>query len=298
MKASHGNLDDVPLSRRNFIVTAAGAAAAMSVVGAGCMPQEARKTAKRPLPVGVQLYSVRQDCAKDLPGTVAAVAKMGYQGVEFAGYYNYKASDLRKMLDDNGLKCCGTHTAMDTLSDENLAATIEFNRTLGNKYLIVPYLAPQGPNLGDAWLKIAERFNVLAEKVKPHGMLVGYHSHANDFKPIDGRMPWDIVLANTRSDVMMQLDTSNAASAGADPVAYLKRGLDRAVTIHIKDFSATNKNAILGEGDVKFAEIFALCETSGKTEWYIIEEEDKTNNPPMAVIDLCLKNYKKLRSRS
>lgn len=264
------------------------------------MSQKSSKSAKQPLPVGVQLYSVRTNCAKDLPGTIAAVAKMGYQGVEFAGYYNFQndAKGLRKVLDDNGLKCCGTHTGMDTLSDASLDATIEFNRTLGNKYLIVPYLAPQGPNLRDAWLKIAERFNIMAEKVKPHGMLVGYHSHAHDFEPLDGQTAWDIVLANTRPDVIMQLDTSNAASAGADPVAYLKRGLDRAVTIHIKDFSATNKNAILGEGDVKFAEIFALCETSGKTEWYIIEEEDKTNNPPMTVIDLCLKNYKKLRGRS
>jgi sugar phosphate isomerase/epimerase len=262
------------------------------------MSLKASLSSKRPIPVGVQLYSVRRDCAKDLPGTIAAVAKMGYQGAEFAGYYNYKAPDLRKMLDDNGLKCCGTHTAMDTLSDANLTATIEFNQILGNKYLIVPYLSFQGPNARDEWLKTADRFNALAEKVKPAGMQVGYHSHLNDFKPIGAQMPWDLLLAKTRPDVIMQLDTSNAASAGADPVAYLKRGLDRAVTIHIKDFSATNKNAILGEGDVKFAEIFALCESSGKTEWYIIEEEDKTDKSPMTVIDLCLKNYKKLRGRS
>jgi sugar phosphate isomerase/epimerase len=286
--------NDAVMSRRGFLA----AAAAVGVTGARCMSQESSKPAKKPLPVGVQLYSVRTDCAKDLPGTIKAVAKMGYQGVEFAGYYNYKAPDLRKMLDDNGLKCCGTHTAMDTLSEANLAATIEFNRTLGNKYLIVPYLAPEGPNPRDEWLKIADRFNAIAEKVKPHDMLVGYHAHAHDFESLNGQTAWDILLARTRPDVIMQLDTSNAASARVDPVAYLKQGIDRAVTIHIKEFSATNKNALMGEGDVKFPEIFALCENSGKTEWYIIEEEDKTNNPPMTVIDLCLKNYKRLRGRA
>jgi sugar phosphate isomerase/epimerase len=283
----------VGMSRREFLA----ATAAASVMGAGCMSQKLVGSTKR-IPVGVQLYSVRTDCAKDLPGTIAAVAKMGYEGVEFAGYYDYKAPDLRKMLDDNGLKCCGTHTAMDTLSDANLAATIEFNQILGNKYLIVPYLSVEGQDAQIAWLRIADRFNVLAEKVKPAGMYVGYHSHASDFKPVSGQIPWDMLLIATRSDVIMQLDTSNAASAGVDPVAYLKRGISHAVTIHLKEFSATNKNAILGEGDVKFGEIFALCESTGRTQWYILEEENKTNNPPMTVIDLCLKNYRKLRSRS
>ncbi len=289
--STRGN--EFALSRREFLA----AAAVVGMAGAGCMSRNMGRSGK-PLPVGVQLYSVRTDCAKDLPGTIAAVAKMGYQGVEFAGYYNYKAPDLRKMLDANGLACCGTHTAMDTLSDANLAATIEFNRILGNKYLIVPYIAVEGPNARDEWLRIADRFNVLAEKVKPAGMWVGYHSHFNDFKPIDGQMPWDILFGRTNPEVIMQLDTSNAASAGVDPALYLRRYPGRARTIHIKEFSKTNKNAILGEGDVNFGEVFTLCETVGKTEWYIIEEEDKTNNPPMTVIDLCLKNYRKLRSRA
>ncbi|MBN1361737.1 MAG: sugar phosphate isomerase/epimerase [Sedimentisphaerales bacterium] len=251
--------------------------------------------AKTPLPVGLQLYSVRADCARDLPGTVAAVAKMGYDGVEFAGYYEYSAQDLRKLLDDHGLKCCGTHTAMETLSDENLEATIEFNRTLGNKYLIVPWLTAEGPNPAETWRRYADRFNVLAEKVKPHGMVVGYHSHAHDFTPIDGVMPWDILFGNTSKDVVMQIDTCNTMSGGGDPVAFLKRYPGRSLTIHIKEYSATNPNAIIGEGDVKWDEIFTLCETIGNTRWYIIEEE-KDAYPPLTAVDLCLKNYRKLRA--
>jgi sugar phosphate isomerase/epimerase len=249
---------------------------------------------KRVIPVGLQLYSVRADCQKDLPGTIAAVAKMGYQGVEFAGYYNYSAEDLRKLLDDNGLKCCGTHTQMTTLMPDNLSKTIEFNKTIGNKYLIVPWLDPNTHKSREAWLKTADLFNELAEKVKPQGMRVGYHNHAHDFTPIDGEAPWDILFGNTSKDVIMQLDTGNAMQGGGDPIACLKRYPGRAVTIHLKEFSATNKNAIIGEGDIDWKQVFALCETVGGTKWYIIEEE-KDVYPPLKAAELCLKNFKKLQ---
>ena len=88
------------------------------------------------VPIALQLYSVRTDCAEDLPGTLAKVAAMGYDGVEFAGYYDYSADDLRKMLDDNGLICCGSHLGIQTLLGDELEKTAEFNRTLVNPYLI------------------------------------------------------------------------------------------------------------------------------------------------------------------
>jgi sugar phosphate isomerase/epimerase len=221
---------------------------------------------------------------------------MGFEGVEFAGYYDYSAPDLRQMLDDNGLLCCGTHTAMETLDDANLAATIEFNQTLGNPYLIVPYLAPEDTNLRDAWLRIAERFTVLAEKVTPHGMFVGYHCHAHDFEPVDGQVPWEILFDNTPPAVVMQLDTCNAMSGGGDPVKYLKRYPGRALTVHLKEYSATNPNALVGEGDVQWKEVFRICESTGGTRWYIIEEENKPAYTPMDAVERCLKYYRQLRS--
>jgi len=287
--------DRSKLSRRDFLATTAASVAAASVMGAGCMDEMMSKIGKRKMPVGVQLYSVRDECAKDLPGTIAKVAKMGYEGVEFAGYYDYSAKDLRKILDDNGLKCCGTHTQMDTLSKENLQATIEFNQTLGNKYLICPWLKPDDSNPKQTWLKYAARFNEVAEVIKPLGMYVGYHCHAHDFHTIDGEVPWEILFDNTASNVVMQIDTGNCMDGGGDPIKYLKKYPGRSVTIHLKEHSATNKNAILGEGDVKWDEVFALCETVGKTQWYIIEEE-KDAYPPLEAIELCLQNYKKLRS--
>ena len=103
------------------------------------------------IPIGVQLYSVREDCTKDLPGVLAAIAKMGYEGVEFAGYYNRNAEELRALLDENGLKCCGTHIGIQTLLGDALEPTVEFNKTLGNKYLIVPGLPADYTNSKAAW---------------------------------------------------------------------------------------------------------------------------------------------------
>lgn len=280
------------VSRRSFLKSSA---AALCSLMSGCDGPEGIGRKKRAIPVGLQLYSVRKDCQKDLAGTIEAVAKMGYQGVEFAGYYDYTAKDLRKLLDDNGVKCCGTHTQLTTLMPDNLPKTIEFNKTIGNKYLIVPWLDPKTHNSRDSWLKTADLFNELAEKVKPHGMKVGYHNHTHEFKPINGETPWDILFSNTTKDVIMQLDTGNAMHGGGDPLVYLKRYPGRAVTVHLKEFSATNKKAIIGEGDTDWKQLFALCETVGGTKWYIIEEE-KDVYPPLKAAELCLKNFKKLQS--
>jgi len=288
--------DRSKLSRRDFLATTAASVAAAGVMGAGCMDEMMSKMGKKKLPVGVQLYSVRSLCEKDLPGTVAKVAEMGFDGVEFAGYYDYSAKDLRKILDDNGLKCCGTHTQMTTLEPANLEATIEFNQILGNKYLICPWLQPSDGDPKQAWLGYAKRFNEIAERVEKEDMVVGYHCHAHDFHALDsGEVPWDILFGNTGKSVVMQIDTCNCMMGGGDPVTYLKKYPGRSQTIHLKEYSATKPDAILGEGDVKWDEIFAFCEGKGKTEWYIIEEE-KDSYPPLVAIEKCLENYKKLRS--
>src|SRR5438132_5931756 len=122
------------------------------------------------IPIGLQLYSVRDDCAKDLQGTIAAVGRMGYAGVEFAGYYGHTAQDLRKMLDDKGLRCCGTHTSLDTLLGDALPATVEFNQALGNRFLIVPGLSEERRKSREAWLETARLMNGISERLEPFGM--------------------------------------------------------------------------------------------------------------------------------
>jgi sugar phosphate isomerase/epimerase len=244
--------------------------------------------------VGLELYSVREDCAKDLPGVLKAVAKMGYQGVEFAGYHGRTAEELRKLLDENGLKCCGTHIALDALLGENLEKTIAFNKTLGNKYLIVAYLPENRLNTKEKCIATAKIFNEVARKLEPHGMMTGYHCHDGDFKPMaSGEIPWDMLFDNLDKKVVMQFDIGNAMSAGVQAAPYLEKYPGRALTVHIKDHSKTNNKALLGEGDVNWKEVIPLLRGKAGTEWFIIEQESYAF-PPLECVEKCLRNFEKM----
>lgn len=245
------------------------------------------------IPVALQLYSIREDCKKDLPGTLKAVAQMGYDGVEFAGYYNYSAADLRKMLDDNGLKCAGTHIKIDTLLGDELPKTVEFNKVLGNKFLIVPGLSEDRRNSIAAWKKTAEDFNRIADRLTPLGMYTGYHNHSHEFTDMDGEIPWDAFFGNTKKAVVMQVDTGNALHGGADVVPYVAKYPGRALTVHLKEYSQDHKTALIGEGKVDWQKVFQLCETVGATQWYIVEQESYAF-APMECVRKCRENLRKM----
>jgi sugar phosphate isomerase/epimerase len=277
------------ITKREFLkLGAAGVLAACAGCNQMAAPAEnGTAKGKKPIPVGVQLYSVRKECEKDLEGTIKAVAKMGYKGVEFAGYYGRDAKTLKKLLDGVGLKCCGTHTGIDTLLGGELQKTIEFNQTIGNKFLIVPSLPEKYRGTRKDWQKAAQLFNELAEKVKPYDMRVGYHNHGIEFTPIDGELPWDTFFGGTKKQVVMQLDTGNAIIGGGDPVVFLMRYPGRAATVHIKPFSKAKPNALIGDDELPWQEIFKLCETIGGTQWYIVEYESDAY-PPLVSIEKCL----------
>lgn len=281
MKANYSGA----LTRRQFINLGA-----LSVAACGVGLQAA--VAAKKVPLGLQLYSVREQCAKDLPAVLKAVGAMGYKGVEYAGYYKRNAKELRQMMDDNGLVCCGTHTGMDTLEKDALEATLEFNHTLGNKYLIVPGMPEKRSNSKQAWLDTAKYFNELAARVKSHGMVVGYHAHAGDFKKIEEAVPWDLFFGNTQKSVVMQLDTGNCLDGGADPVAVLKKYPGRARTIHLKEHGGA-ASAVVGEGEVKWSEIFKLCEAGRTVDWYIVEHE-RGGPDPLGDVKRCLESLKKM----
>ena len=271
------------MNRRTFLhQTAAGTA------GLALGLTAARAAAAPKIPVGLQLYSVREQCAKDLPGTVASVAKIGYKGVEFAGYHGRSARDLRKLMDDHGLVCCGTHTPLESILPDKLAETIEFNLTLGNKFLIVPWMENK---TRQAWLDKAKLFNEVADRVKARGLLVGHHAHAHDFEKFDGVTAWDIFFGGTKPEVVMQLDTSNCRDGGADPVAVLKLYPGRAQTIHLKA-SGGGPEAVIGEDKVDWPAVFKFCEGPGATQWYIVEHESSRN--PLEAVKRCYEALKKL----
>jgi sugar phosphate isomerase/epimerase len=262
------------LPRRNFLKKAfsGGLWIALAAKYAGTILSAAERSGKK-IPIGLQLYSVRRECQTDFPGTVHAIGKMGYKGVEFAGYYGRDAKTLRQILDDSGLKCCGTHTGLDTLMGDNLQKTIEFNQTLGNPFLIVPSLPENRRNSAKAWEETAQLFNELAEKVKQHKMRVGYHNHSVEFKPVDGKTPWDIFFDHTNRDVVIQFDTGNAMEGGGKALDFLPKHPGRVASIHAKAYSKSNPKAIIGEDELPWKEIFNICETKAGTEWYIVEYE-------------------------
>jgi len=255
------------LSRREFLRLSAVCAAGVSLELAGAA--SAAQTGAKKIPFGLQLYSLRDQCKTDLPGMLTAVSKIGFTGVEFAGYWGRTATDLRKMLDDNGLIACGTHTAYESVLGDKLKETVEFNRTIGNHFLIVPWM--EGKSKQD-WLDKAKLFNEIAAKVKGDGMSVGYHAHAHDFEKFDGVSAWDLFFGNTHPEVIMQLDTSNCCDGGADPVAVLNRYPGRVRTIHIKAHGG-GPDAVVGEDKVNWPAVFSFCETKGKTQWYVLEHE-------------------------
>jgi len=248
------------------------------------------------IPIALQLYSVRDDCARDLPGTLKAVAEMGYDGVEFAGYYGRSASELKKMLDALKLKVAGTHIGIETLLGDELNKTVEFNRIIGNKFLIVPGFPEERRKSKAAWLETAHLMNDISAKLKPKGMRTGYHNHYIEFQPMEGALPWDIFFGATNRDVVMQFDTGNAMEGGVSAdglLAILRKYPGRATTVHLKEHSKSNDKAIIGEGDTKWKELLSLCETVGGTEWYIIEQESYAF-PLVECARRCVQNLRKM----
>ncbi|MGA2253729.1 MAG: TIM barrel protein [Thermoguttaceae bacterium] len=255
-------------SRRRFLQATMGLAAGWALQPV--IRAEGASQSKK-IPIALQLYAVRGDFARDVPGTLKAVSKLGYEGVEFWGYagtpnvfQDYSAKQLRKLLDNNGLKCCGMHHQLKALEPEKFGTTVENNRILGNRFLVVA-AAQERMSSEDAILGFAAMLNETARKLRTEKMRVGYHSHPFDFAKIEGRFAWDILFGHTDPEVIMQLDVGNCLAGKGDPLAMLRKFPGRTLSIHIKEHQEK-------KFDGKFyQEIFKLCETSCKTEWYIVE---------------------------
>ena len=267
------------MERRTFLQTAAmSTLAAVSLsplsLGQNRPLQQLRENRQarrsRKVPIAVQVYSVRGAAGKDLAGTLAKIAKIGYEGVEFAGYYNHDAKDIRKMLDDNGLKCSGTHTGIGQLRGDNFEKTAELHKIIGGKFMIVPGGIDGELHDVEKNKKMAEEFNKLAEKAKPFGLFVGYHAHGGDAKLIDGIPAWERLFDATAPEVVMQMDLGNYMGGGGDPYKMIEKFKGRSKTVHLKE---SGRDAIIGDGEVDWKRAFDLLDAQGVTEWYVVEDE-------------------------
>jgi sugar phosphate isomerase/epimerase len=273
------------LSRRSLLALAAAA------------PLAAKK---QKIPVGLELYSVRDDLKKDLMGTVRGVAKMGYEDVEFyAPYFEWTpsyAKDIRKLLDDLGVKCLSTHNGSNNFSDANLPRAIELNQILGAKMIVMA--SPGRVETMDGWKKVADTLNHASEKLKPLGLRAGYHNHLAEFQPLEGKRPMEVIAANTNKDVVLQFDTGPCIEAGSDPVAWINANPGRIGSMHCKDWSpdpAKTYKVLFGEGVAKWKKIFQAAEKTGGVEFYLIEQEGSAF-PPMETAQRCLDTFRKVYS--
>jgi sugar phosphate isomerase/epimerase len=230
------------------------------------------------LPVALQLYSVRKDCAADFPGTLAKVAEMGFEGVEFAGYHNYEKDPegLRKKLDELKLKVAGAHVRTDLMMGEAREKTIAFHKAIGCRFLIVPadkrFMDPATAK------DYARTMTEIAAALKPHGMFCGYHNHAREMAAAgDAAAPekthWDLFAERTPKEVILQQDMGWTTVAGLDPAAVVRRHPGRTRSCHIKAKTPKGKE-IIGEDSTDWRSAIRACQEVGSTEWLILEQED------------------------
>ncbi len=234
---------------------------------------------------------------KDLPGTVTAVAKMGYPVVEFyRPYFEWTpaaAKDVRKLLDDLGIECRSTHNGASNFTPEGLKKAIELNQIIGSKSII---MSSAGKVAGVAgWKEVAGKLTAAADQLRPLGMFTGFHNHQVEWAPVEGQRPMDVLAAGTPKDVVLQFDIGTCLEAGADPIAWIKANPGRIRSMHCKDWSKDKGYAVaFGEGDAPWKEIFAAAESTGGIEVYLIEQETSAPGESFAMVKRCLDNYKKL----
>lgn len=267
------------LTRRQFTALLAGAIPALS------------SDAKR-IPVAIQLFSLRRQCEQDLEATLAYVRQVGFDGVEFAGFYGKSAAELRDLLRKYSLRCCGSHTTLPQLTGANLQTTVEFNRTLGNRYLIIPGLPKEYEASASSWKAAAELLNRIADQLRPFNMRVGYHNHDVEFRPVDGLLPWQILYESTQPEVILQLDMGNARIAGADPASLIRQFPGRAATVHVKDYLPTKTDPVLGASEFDWGPFLKISASRGGTEWYVIEHD----SPDQKETGLCLQHFRALQA--
>jgi len=279
-----------PVSRRAFLGAAAAAPLAFS----------AALRAARTVPVGLELYSVRGDLAKDLLGTVAAVGKMGYQVVEFyAPYLEWTpdtAKGVRKVLDDSGLTCHSTHNNVPSFTPDGLKKAIELNQILGSRAIIMAS-APRATGL-DSWKAVADQLTSVYAQLQPLGMTTGYHNHQIEWREIEGKRPMDVLAAGTPKDVVMQFDVGTCLEVGADPLAWINANPGRIKSVHCKDWSKNKGyDTAFGDGDAPWTAIFDAVERTGGVEYYLIEQETGAQSGgELPMVQRCLDNWKRLRA--
>jgi sugar phosphate isomerase/epimerase len=283
------------LTRRD-ILKLAGSAASSALLLPSATDARTRAAAWKRVPIGTQLWCVRTQLAKEIPGTLKALSDIGFEAVELENAFGKPGPEWRQHLDATKLKACGFHHRLDELQGDKLASTLEFNQAIGNRNLIIRSLPADVYKSSDLLKKTADAVNEIAANVKPHQMRVGYHNHTTDFNRIDGEYWWNLFADRTTKDVILQLDTGNASEMeGVRVVDLIRRNAGRTVSMHVKPFSKSKPDAYLGADELDWPAIMTASESVGGLEWYIIEYE-REGVPPLESLKANVTGFKKLRS--
>jgi sugar phosphate isomerase/epimerase len=250
------------MNRRTFLGTAGTVTAATLLADKLSWAADAHKIDR----LGVQLYTVRDKMKDDFDGTLAKVASIGYKEVEFAGYYDRTAQQVRAALDKNGLKAPSTHVQYDEL-DEKFPAVVEFSKAIGLEYIVCPWIPEELRKSPDIWKKAAEKFNHAGEMSKKAGIQFAYHNHWFEFLPVDGKLPYDLLLKECDASlVKMEMDLCWITAAGGDPVKYFNAYPGRFPLVHVKDLKKLPK--ITAGGAQNYGDTVDLTEVgSGIIDW-------------------------------
>ena len=273
-------------SRRDFLKRASAAVICSASIGSSIQAYAEGHS----LPLGLQLYSVREMLPKDYEGTLREIGSLGYREVEAAGFYQHTAADVKKAMQQADLRCVSAHYPYNDLS-QRFDAILEFHKELGAESIICSSPGFRTPHTGggprtltlDDWRWNADQFNAFGEKINAAGMKFGYHNHIHEFTITDGQLPYAELLQRTDpAHVTMELDCGWVVVGGADPLEILRNHAARITMLHVKDFKKPDsgatgaeayKNTELGRGVIDYRPIFAEIAKTGKIKHIFVEQE-------------------------
>ncbi|MEX0691860.1 MAG: sugar phosphate isomerase/epimerase [Gemmatimonadales bacterium] len=226
-------------------------------------------------PIGLQLYTARTLMARDMEGTLAAVARIGYREVEFAGYFNRTPEQVRALLTGVGLSAPAAHVDFASL-ERGWDETLETAQAVGHRYVVVPWI-PQDRRTLDGYRRVAQLFEQRGADARAAGLVFAYHNHDFEFADVSGTTGYDILCEETSAaNVRMEMDLFWTVKGGRDPHAYFARYPGRFPLVHVKDMDADGRMVDPGQGQMDFAAIVAARETAGIRHWFV-EHDDPTD---------------------
>ena len=269
------------IDRREFIGTM-GAVAVGAVLPA-CSPA---RSATRLSQVGVQLYTVRSLMEKDVERTLAGVAAAGYSEVEFAGYFNKTPAEIKAMLDRHGLVSPSVHSG--SMAPADWAKALEAANVIGHKFIVMPWIPVERRKTLDDWKQVAADFNRVAASAKAAGLQFAYHNHDFEFPLVEGKVPYDVLLAETDPNlVKLEIDLYWITKGGQDPLAYFARWPGRIPLVHVKDGKGPPDWAMteVGSGAIDWKRIFGKSQQAGIQHYFV--EHDQPADPIASITASC-----------